>query len=507
MIEGTVTVTGTVKIDRSHEVDNMLQNAIREFEADNVQNAYTLCSEILNIDSQNATAIIYKALSLGCQASIEDVKIAIVMNEYFRAFEIMKKQSNTMFDFTLGLIEPLNQFTQLASANFKLYKNYMDSVKIEIEEYGRRTVKRIETAYDYYDKLNIKNESLERIATMERNMKNVCSTGIDNLTKCMGGVAVKVIGHISDAPQDVCEGFWPVFSGFVEATTAMTASGFVKKETIDFVNNIVKGFDKLSKAAGLLSDEKQEARYALDPSSIIPLGTTIIEDNAFDGWDNLTEIMIPDSVTSIGNAAFQNCINLTSVTIPNSVTSIGNLAFEGCTSLTSVTIPDSITSINNFVFAYCESLASVTIPDSVTSIGASAFEGCINLTNLTIPKSVTSIGEDAFKGCDELNANGEIDVDDNTSSAKSGCYVATCVYGSYDCPQVWTLRRYRDDTLGSTWYGRLFIRTYYAISPTLVKWFGKTNWFKKLWRGKLDRMVAKLQNNGVEDTPYQDKEW
>lgn len=88
-----------------------------------------------------------------------------------------------------------------------------------------------------------------------------------------------------------------------------------------------------------------------------------------------------------------------------------------------------------------------------------------------------------------------------------GCYVATCVYGSYDCPQVWTLRRYRDDTLGSTWYGRLFIRTYYAISPTLVKWFGKTNWFKKLWKGKLDRMVAKLQNNGVEDTPYEDKEW
>ncbi len=88
-----------------------------------------------------------------------------------------------------------------------------------------------------------------------------------------------------------------------------------------------------------------------------------------------------------------------------------------------------------------------------------------------------------------------------------GCYVATCVYGSYDCPQVWTLRRYRDDTLGSTWYGRMFIRTYYAISPTLVKWFGNTNWFKKMWKGKLDRMVAKLQSNGVEDTPYEDKNW
>ena len=99
------------------------------------------------------------------------------------------------------------------------------------------------------------------------------------------------------------------------------------------------------------------------------------------------------------------------------------------------------------------------------------------------------------------------EVKNNKFESRGGCYVATCVYGSYDCPQVWTLRRFRDDTLGSTWYGRLFIRTYYAISPTLVKWFGNTNWFKKLWKGKLDRMVAKLQNNGVEDTPYEDKEW
>lgn len=88
-----------------------------------------------------------------------------------------------------------------------------------------------------------------------------------------------------------------------------------------------------------------------------------------------------------------------------------------------------------------------------------------------------------------------------------GCYVATAVYGSYDCPQVWTLRRYRDDTLAQSWYGRAFIHTYYAISPTLVKYFGQTKWFKKLWRGKLDRMVSELNKKGVQDTPYRDREW
>ena len=88
-----------------------------------------------------------------------------------------------------------------------------------------------------------------------------------------------------------------------------------------------------------------------------------------------------------------------------------------------------------------------------------------------------------------------------------GCYVATAVYGSYDCPQVWTLRRYRDYTLAETWYGRAFIHFYYAISPTLVKWFGHTEWFKNMWKEKLDRMVANLNADGVEDTPYNDRSW
>ena len=91
--------------------------------------------------------------------------------------------------------------------------------------------------------------------------------------------------------------------------------------------------------------------------------------------------------------------------------------------------------------------------------------------------------------------------------ANSACYVATAIYGSYDCPQVWTLRRFRDYKLAKTWYGRAFIHTYYAISPTIVKWFGETNWFKSFWRGKLDRMVKKLQARGFEDTPYDDLMW
>ena len=90
---------------------------------------------------------------------------------------------------------------------------------------------------------------------------------------------------------------------------------------------------------------------------------------------------------------------------------------------------------------------------------------------------------------------------------KSGCYVATSIYGSYDCQPVWTLRRFRDNTLAATWYGRVFIHIYYAISPILVKWFGEKSWFKNMWKPVLDKMVRKLNSDGVKNTPYNDKKW
>ncbi len=88
-----------------------------------------------------------------------------------------------------------------------------------------------------------------------------------------------------------------------------------------------------------------------------------------------------------------------------------------------------------------------------------------------------------------------------------GCYVATAVYGSYDCSEVWTLRRYRDDILAKTWYGRAFIHVYYTVSPSLVKLFGNTKAFTNFWKPKLDKKVSRLNSKGVANTPYNDRPW
>ena len=92
----------------------------------------------------------------------------------------------------------------------------------------------------------------------------------------------------------------------------------------------------------------------------------------------------------------------------------------------------------------------------------------------------------------------------NSGSGSKGCYVATAVYGSYDCPEVWTLRRFRDSVLDSSWYGRAFIKVYYAISPKLVKLLGNKKWFNQICRNRLDVLVQNLKNKGFEDTKYYD---
>ncbi|MEI7831623.1 MAG: ankyrin repeat domain-containing protein [bacterium] len=75
-----------------------------------------------------------------------------------------------------------------------------------------------------------------------------------------------------------------------------------------------------------------------------------------------------------------------------------------------------------------------------------------------------------------------------------GCYIATACYGSYDHPDVLVLRRFRDDVLWQTVYGRLFIRAYYAISPPIAKHIGQVHWLSRIIRRWfLEPLVRKLR--------------
>lgn len=62
----------------------------------------------------------------------------------------------------------------------------------------------------------------------------------------------------------------------------------------------------------------------------------------------------------------------------------------------------------------------------------------------------------------------------------------SCIYGNHDCPEVWTLRRFRDDVLRKHLWGRAFVRAYYRISSGFVEKYGSANWFRRVWKKFLD---------------------
>lgn len=86
-----------------------------------------------------------------------------------------------------------------------------------------------------------------------------------------------------------------------------------------------------------------------------------------------------------------------------------------------------------------------------------------------------------------------------------GCYIATEIYGSYDCVEVWTLRRFRDEVLVKTWYGKIFIQIYYAVSPTLIKVFGEEELVRRFCKKKLDGVVSYLNGKGISSDKYVDR--
>ena len=87
-----------------------------------------------------------------------------------------------------------------------------------------------------------------------------------------------------------------------------------------------------------------------------------------------------------------------------------------------------------------------------------------------------------------------------------GCFVATSIYESYDCPPVWVLRRFRDQWLSKTVLGRKFISAYYKASPRLIDLVGSTRVFKSVVKSLLDTLVKALARRGYSDSPYNDQE-
>ena len=74
-----------------------------------------------------------------------------------------------------------------------------------------------------------------------------------------------------------------------------------------------------------------------------------------------------------------------------------------------------------------------------------------------------------------------------------GCYIATMAYGDDDHPQVMELRKFRDEFLRKTLFGRYFIKIYYKYSPLLVEKLKDKPKINTLIRRCLDQLIMSIR--------------
>lgn len=171
-----------------------------------------------------------------------------------------------------------------------------------------------------------------------------------------------------------------------------------------------------------------------------------IDDNAFNGSYNLTNIDLPQTIQFIGKNAFDGCTSLKQIQLPNTisdmeadfselpiqkvvlfgdgktipdwfksnkslsviefnctnVTTVSDNAFENCQSLTKILLPNTIAKIGNSTFKGCIQLSSITMPVGLSEIPENAFYGCTNLKEFSFGKNLISIGKSAFSNCTSL---------------------------------------------------------------------------------------------------------
>ena len=107
--------------------------------------------------------------------------------------------------------------------------------------------------------------------------------------------------------------------------------------------------------------------------------------------------------------------------------------------------------------------------------------------------SILSIAKqyDALKGI-KTEGNTSIDVNAPKSGGNTGCFIATATYNDFNHPNVIQLRQFRDDILLHQWLGRVFIKAYYAISPTIATIIKNNEGLKKVSLALLNRIVKMI---------------
>jgi DNA-directed RNA polymerase subunit RPC12/RpoP len=286
--------------------------------------------------------------------------------------------------------------------------------------------------------------------------------------------------------------------------------------------NINVGMSDFVIEGGVLKKYRGNAEHLVVPDNVITIGA-----KAFENCISLVTVIANDKVESVGTSAFANCSRLISVTI--SATRIEKEAFDNCSQLTSVTFKKEA-SVGECIFRRCHNLIEVNIPlnSTIKTVNEYVFLGAYHhdVHETTVEKLINNINSKEYgydivsaffllsksldeiilkkpkyfedwrkRGSFKINGQDYLGIYDDRIkeiNSKSGCYIATAVYGDYNAPQVLVLRRFRDKTLARSAPGRAFIRTYYRFSPPIADKLKNMRRLNAFVRRILDKFVSHL---------------
>lgn len=143
-----------------------------------------------------------------------------------------------------------------------------------------------------------------------------------------------------------------------------------------------------------------------------------IAEGAFKDTD-ITSVYIPNSVTNIGSSAFEGCENLAEVIFEGDYAELGENCFKNCTSLTEIQVPATGDGgILSGTFEGCTSLGIVTLDYGVKEIKEGAFKGCTALEYIYLPASIQQIYTKDFEDLENVIVQGIPNIDKDPSIAQ-----------------------------------------------------------------------------------------
>lgn len=133
MVEGTVEVSGSVKVDQSHLIENFLDMARSAITSGNHVEAEQYCNKVIEMDPNNYRALLYKGTATAWQSTFANIRIIETINCWHKAYDNCEQENRTEF-----LSYTDTEFRKIVIAMVKLAGSFVES---GVNEYNGNSYK------------------------------------------------------------------------------------------------------------------------------------------------------------------------------------------------------------------------------------------------------------------------------------------------------------------------------------------------------------------------------